>query len=131
MKILTTAAILLGLSSLIATPSLVLAHHSVGATFDPQATVTLEGTVTKIDWFNPHIWIYITVDGSTEEYQCEGSSPNSLRRRGWSKDSLNPGDQVTVEGLKARNDPYSCYARSVKLADGKQLFSGNASELGQ
>ncbi len=131
MKILTTAAILLGFSSLIATPSLLLAHHSVGATFDPQATVTLEGTVTKIDWFNPHIWIYIAVDGSAEEYQCEGSSPNSLRRRGWSKDSLNPGDQVTVEGLKARNDPYSCYARSVKLADGKQLFSGNASELGQ
>jgi hypothetical protein len=131
MKILTIAAILLGISSLIAKPSLLLAHHSVGATFDPQATVTLEGTVTKIDWFNPHTWIYITVDGSAEEYQCEGSSPNSLRRRGWSKDSLNPGDQVTVEGLKARNDPYSCYARSVKLADGKQLFSGNASELGQ
>jgi hypothetical protein len=132
MKILTTAAILLGLSSLIATPSLVLAHHSVGSSFDVEQTVSFEGTVSKIEWFNPHIWFYVATlaeDGSTVEYQCEGGSPNSLRRRGWSKDSVKVGDHVTVVGLKARTDPYSCYTRSVKLMDGTQLFSGNAAEL--
>ena len=133
MKTLAHAVVLLGISSLLATSSL-MAHHSVGGTFDEEQPVSLEGTVSKIEWFNPHIWIYITVqadDGSNAEYQCEGSSPNSLRRRGWSRDSLKTGDHVTVEGIVARNDPFSCYARSVMIADGTKLFSGNASELGR
>ena len=131
MKNLAHVVTLLGFCSILATPA-VLAHHSVGSSFDPEQTVSIEGTVSRVEWYNPHIWIYINAmneDGTMAEYQCEGSSPNALRRRGWSKDSLKPGDHVTVEGLKARNDPYSCYTRAVRLADGTRLFSGNASEL--
>jgi hypothetical protein len=130
MKFLPNAVVLVGLSGLMTSSA--IAHHSVGSSFDVEQTVTIEGTVSKVEWFNPHIWIYVMapgLDGSPAEYQCEGGSPNSLRRRGWSKDSLAPGDAVTVEGLKARNDPYSCYTRAVRLADGTRLFSGNASEL--
>ena len=108
------------------------AHHSVGAQFDADKTVRIEGTVASVEWFNPHIWIYIDVtaaDGSTARYQCEGSSPNSLRRRGWTRDSLMPGEHVVIEGLEARKDPQTCYTRSVRLADGRQLFSGSAEEL--
>lgn len=132
MKTPTNIAVVLGVSLLTAASFPLMAHHSVGGVFDTEQTVSIEGTVSKVEWFNPHIWIYVTVqveNGSTAEYQCEGGSPNALRRRGWRKDSLNPGDHVTVEGLVARNDPYSCYTRSVKLTDGTRLFSGNASEL--
>ncbi len=109
-----------------------LAHHAVGAEFDVNKTVNLSGTVVEVEWFNPHIWIYLDVeesDGTTARYQCEGSSPNSLMRRGWRRDSLKPGDRVEITGLEARRDPYTCYTRSISLADGIRLFSGNASEL--
>jgi len=122
---------LAGVCLFAASPAL-LAHHSVGAEFDVDSTVNLEGTVTKVEWFNPHIWVYLIVessDGLSAEYQCEGSSPNSLRRRGWTRDSLRPGDRVVITGLQARLDPYTCYARAVRLADGTRLFSGSASEL--
>lgn len=131
MNLLGIHTALAGVCLITAAPSL-LAHHSVGAEFDVESTVSLEGTVTKVEWFNPHIWVYLDVessDGSSAEYQCEGSSPNSLRRRGWTRDSLRPGDRVMITGLQARLDPYTCYARVVKLADGTQLFSGSASEL--
>lgn len=117
---------------LFAASSTPLAHHSVGSEFDVNSEVSLEGTVTKVEWFNPHIWVYLDVespDGTSAEYQCEGSSPNSLRRRGWTRDSLRPGDRVMITGLRARLDPYTCYARAVRLADGTRLFSGSASEL--
>lgn len=117
---------------LLATAPALRAHHSVGSEFDVDTTINIEGTVTKVEWFNPHIWVYLTVessDGSSAEYQCEGSSPNSLRRRGWTRDSLRPGDRVLITGLPARLDPQTCYARVVRLADGTRLFSGSASEL--
>jgi len=120
------------LAYLLITPATLLAHHSVGGTFDAEKPVSVEGVVTKVEWFNPHIWIYVSVtaaDGSNAEYQCEGSSPNSLRRRGWSKDSLKQGDNIAVEGILSRSDPYSCYAQVVRLEDGTRLFSGSASEL--
>ncbi|HEY5667049.1 MAG TPA: DUF6152 family protein [Gammaproteobacteria bacterium] len=131
MNALRVRAVLAGVF-LVGAASAPLAHHSVGAEFDVNGTVNIEGTVTKVEWFNPHIWIYLSVenpDGSSAEYQCEGSSPNSLRRRGWTRDSLRPGDRVAITGLPARLDPYTCYARAVSLADGTRLFSGSAEEL--
>lgn len=120
-----------GAFALIATHA-ALGHHSVGAEFDVDKTIRIEGTIASVEWLNPHIWLYIDVeaaDGSTARYQCEGSSPNSLRRRGWTRDSLRPGDRVEIEGLEARRDPYTCYTRAVRLADGQRLFSGSADEL--
>jgi uncharacterized protein DUF6152 len=114
-----------------ATP--VLAHHSFAAEFDDKKPVTLKGTVTKVDWMNPHIWIYVAAkdeSGKTAQWQCEGGPPNTLTRQGWSKNSLKEGDQVTIEGFQAKDGTNTCNSRSVKLPDGKRLFSGSADDGG-
>ena len=80
----------------------VSAHHSFAAEFDSNKPVTLSGAVTKVEWGNPHIWVYLDVkddQGSLQHWQCEGGAPNTLTRNGWSKDSLKYGDQVTIEGF--------------------------------
>jgi uncharacterized protein DUF6152 len=116
-----------------------LAHHSIAAEFDSTKTVTVTGTVTKLDWMNPHIWVYMNVkdaDGKITKWQFEGGPPNSLRRNGWTKDSLREGDTVTVEGLRAK-DPvnadgvYIGNARNVTLPSGKRVFSGSAEDGGK
>src|ERR1044072_7149822 len=83
-----------------------LAHQSIAAEFDYTNTVTGTGTVTKLDWMNPHIWVYLNVkdaSGKITKWQFEGGPPNSLRRNGWTKDSLKEGDMVTVEGIRAKD----------------------------
>src|SRR5215467_2007371 len=110
-----------------------LAHHSFAAEFDNQKPVTLKGEVTKIDWMNPHIWIYVDVKdeaGKTASWQCEGGPPNSLTRNGWTKNALKVGDQVTVEGFKAKDGTNTCNSRSVKLLDGRSVFAGSADDGG-
>jgi len=110
-----------------------LAHHSFAAEFDNQKPVTLKGEVTKIDWMNPHIWIYVDVKdeaGKTASWQCEGGPPNSLTRNGWTKNALKVGDQVTVEGFKAKDGTNTCNSRSVKLPDGRSVFAGSADDGG-
>ncbi len=107
------------------------AHHSFAAEFDSNDTIIIEGTVAKVEWTNPHIWIYVDVEspeGAVAHYQCEGGSPNALGRRGWRKDSLKPGDQVNIDGFRAKRDPYTCNARSVTLVDGIRLFAGSSIE---
>ena len=114
-----------------ATP--VLAHHSFAAEFDDKQPVTLKGTVTKIDWMNPHIWIYIAAkddSGKVTQWQCEGGPPNSLTRNGWTKNALKEGDQVTIEGFRAKDATNTCDSRSVKLPDGRKVFSGTADDGG-
>lgn len=116
-----------------------LAHHSIAAEFDSTKTVTVTGTVTKLDWMNPHIWVYMSVkdeSGKVTKWQFEGGPPNSLRRNGWTKDSLKEGDTVTVEGIRAK-DPvnaegaYVGNARNVTLPGGKRVFSGSAEDGGK
>jgi hypothetical protein len=109
-----------------------LAHHSFAAEFDAAKPVTVKGEVQKVEWTNPHIWIYVdtkNAGGQAERWQCEGGSPNTLARQGWSRETLKPGDQVTIEGFRAKNGSTTCNSRTVKTAEGKTLFAG--SSLGQ
>jgi hypothetical protein len=109
------------------------AHHSRHATFDPDDRVTLTGTVTSVEWRNPHIWVFFDVeddDGATTAWACEGGAPNALFRRGWRPDSLKPGDAVTIEGEKARNGSANCNMRSAKLGNGNVIFAGDAGSSG-
>ncbi len=121
-----------GLSLLAAAP--LLAHHSFDAEFGRDKPVTLKGVVTKVEWMNPHTWLYIDVtdeNGNVTHWQCEGGSPNQLVRRGWKKDSLKPGDQVIVEGYRAKDRANTANAREVRLPDGRKVYSGLADDAGQ
>jgi hypothetical protein len=123
---------ILSLGILSAVPA--LAHHSIAAEFDASKPVTLKGTVTKLDWLNPHIWLYIDVadeqGGGVAHWQCEGGPPNVLTRQGWTKGALKPGDEVTITGMLAKDGSRTCNARSVKLPSGKSVFAGSAEDGG-
>lgn len=110
-----------------------LAHHSFSAEFDVKQPITLKGVVTKVEWTNPHVWIYIDVpneSGTVEHWQCENGAPNALSRMGWTRNSLKAGDQVTIEGFRAKNDERTANARQVILPDGRKVFSGSAEDGG-
>jgi hypothetical protein len=111
----------------------VFAHHSFAAEFDVKQPITLKGTVTKVEWTNPHVWIYLDVadaQGNLQNWQCEIGAPNTLARMGWTRNSLKAGDQVTVEGFRAKNDDKTANARQVILPDGRKVFSGSAEDGG-
>jgi len=106
-----------------------VAHHNALAKYDPNKPLTLKGTVTKVEWMNPHIYFYIDAadpSGRTANWAVEGATPNQLYRRGWKRDSLKIGDMVTVDGFRARQPGLRhVNARSVVLADGRKVFSGS------
>jgi hypothetical protein len=105
------------------------AHHSFSAEFDANAPVTLNGVVTKVEWANPHIWVYLDVkddQGNLQHWQCEGGPPNTLTRNGWSMNSLKPSDQVTIDGVMAKDNSKTCNARVVKLPNGRTVFAGSS-----
>ena len=109
----------------------VSAHHSFAAEFDTSKPVTLTGAVTKLEWTNPHIWVYLDVrdeQGAVQPWQCEGGPPNTLTRNGWSPNSLKVGDQITIDGALAKDGTKTCNARVVKLADGRSVFAGSSGE---
>ena len=108
-----------------------LAHHSFAAEYDGNAKLTLKGTIAKIDWMNPHIWIYIDAKddaGKVTRWQCEGGPPNSLTRNGWTKDAVKTGDEVTIEGFRAKDGTNTCNSRSMKMPDGRVVFAGSADD---
>ena len=107
----------------------VMAHHSFAAEFDANKRVTLTGTVTKVEWLNPHIWIYMDAKdetGKVAKWQCEGGAPNSLVRNGWTREALKAGDQVTIQGSLAKDATNTCNASQVKLPDGRRVFAASS-----
>jgi len=101
------------------------AHHSFSAVFDKDRKIELTGTVTTVEWMNPHVWIYIDVKderGRVENWGFELGSPNGLIRRGWSHDALTAGQIVTIAGVQARDSSHRGAARTVTLATGESLF---------
>ena len=110
----------------------VAAHHSFAAEFDATKAVRLTGTVTKIEWTNPHTYFFIDVrdeSGKVTNWGLEMGSPNGLMRQGWTRTSLKVGDVVTVDGSQAKDGTKVANARNVTLADGQRLFA--ASSQGQ
>ena len=107
----------------------VVAHHAFSAEFDAAKPVTLKGTVTRMEWINPHAWIHIDVkkpDGSVEKWMIEGGTPNTLVRRGFTRESLKAGTEITVEGFQARNGAKRANGRDLILPDGRRLFLGSS-----
>ena len=107
-----------------------VAHHAFGGEFDPNRPVLLKGKVVKVEWVNPHAWIHVEVpkpDGTKEVWMIEGGSPNSLLRRGVTKDSLQLGTAVIVDGYQARDyTQLRANGRNVTFADGRKLFLGSS-----
>lgn len=105
------------------------AHHSFTAQFDSKKPVTLKGTVTKMDWINPHAWIHLDVkgdDGKVVEWMVETGTPNILLRRGFTKKSLEPGTAIVVQGYMAKSGENKINGGSVVFPDGTRLFVGGS-----
>ena len=116
------------LVALLMIPLPLRAHHSFSAVFDDKKEVKLAGTVTKVEWMNPHVWFYLDVKddgGKLVKWECEGGNPNTLVRQGWSRDTLKVGTPVEIEGWRARDGTNTCNARAVS-AGGKRLFAGSS-----
>jgi hypothetical protein len=124
-KLMLTAA---GVVFVLAPASRVTAHHAFSAEFDADRPVKLKGTVVKLEWVNPHAWIHIDVPkdgGGTEEWMIEGGTPNTLIRRGLTKDALPIGTEVIVDGFQAKDRSTRANGRDITLADGRKLFLGS------
>jgi len=130
MKCATLGLVILGLL-MAAMP--VMAHHSFAAEYDNTKPIEFKGTVTKVEWANPHIYYYVDVkgpDGKVINYAVEGGTPNQLYRQGWRKDSLKVGDEVTVSGFKAKDGSNHVNGRKVTLPNGKRVFGASADDGG-
>ncbi len=107
----------------------VVAHHSFDAQYDRGKTIVMEGTVTRIEWTNPHARFYVDVkdqDGRVTNWNMELGSPNGLRRTGWSRNTLSMGDEVAVTASLARDGSKMANAREVVLAGGKKIFTASS-----
>ena len=106
-----------------------LAHHSFAGEFDVDKPIKLQGTITKVEWINPHAWIHMDVkkpDGKVESWMVEAGAPNALLRRGFNKQSLLPGTVITVEGYQAKDGAMRANGRDITYQDGRKLFVGSS-----
>jgi Family of unknown function (DUF6152) len=126
---LKSAMVLGAIVASLALPLAAHAHHSFAAEFDASKVVHLEGTVVLFSWVNPHSWIYMDVkkpDGTVEHWKIEGGAPSLLLRRGWTKDSVQPGVKIVVEAFQARDGAFRASAKEVVFPDGKKLDAASS-----
>jgi uncharacterized protein DUF6152 len=119
-SVLAVAALLAGATRL------AIAHHSFAAEYDDQKPLKITGTLTKVDWMNPHIWYYVDVknpDGSVTRWAISGGAPGQLMRRGITKDLLVVGSEVNVEGFKAKDGSNNGFGQRVTYQDGRNVFT--------
>ena len=110
-----------------ATP--LLAHHAFASEFDAKKPIRFTGTVTKMEWINPHAWIHVSVkkpDGTVEEWMIETGTPNTLLRRGLTKESLPNGTEITVDGYQSKDGSHRANGRDLTLPNGQTLFLGSS-----
>ena len=124
----TSHLVAVALLAMIASGATLAAHHSFAAEFDGSKPVTLKGTVTKMEWTNPHAWLHVDVkgpDGKVVEWMIEGGAPNALLRRGWNRESVARGTAIVIQGFRARDGSNRASGGDVTLPDGKKLFIGS------
>ena len=122
-------ALVLGVG-LVAAGSTAIAHHAFGAEFDPNAPIRLQGKVVRIEWVNPHTWIHLEItkpDGTKEEWMVEGGTPNTLLRRGITRESIAVGTELIVDGYQTKDHSLPrANGRDVTFTDGRKLFMGSS-----
>jgi len=109
------------------------AHHSFAAEYDSSKAVRITGTISKVEWTNPHSYLYIDVrdeQGATTTWTCEGGAPNALSRRGFRKNDIKLGDTVTIDGYGAKDGSHLMDARRITLSDGRSFYSGSPGDGG-
>jgi hypothetical protein len=109
------------------------AHHPFASEFDADAPVSLTGKVMKVDWNDPHVVVHVAVSdpgGQTRNWSLEAASPAMLEKKGWTKTMLKAGDQITVQGYRAKSEPFTGAARLIELPGGKKMPSGDDNDGG-
>jgi hypothetical protein len=128
----TKLAVVLG-AALAAAAIPIYAHHSFAAEYDASKAIRITGTISKVEWTNPHSYLYIDVrdeQGNTATWTCEGGAPNALSRRGFRKNDIKLGDTITIDGYGAKDGSHLMDARRITLSDGRSFYSGSPGDGG-
>jgi len=130
MKSSSIAAAAAGIALAIAASAVpITAHHSFAAEYDSSKSIKVTGEVVRLEWTNPHARVVVEgpdENGVKKQWDFELGPPTTLMRRGWNRNSLKPGNVITVEGFRSKDEPSTANARTVKLSDGRQVFAGSS-----